>query len=190
MAEADLLGHPVMRRSADVRGRLRIRLTREWGSGPRACVIGCNPSTADALKEDPTSRWWNAWFELFGFGAYDAANLYPFRTSSPAECRRIVDGIDDGDWAARDGLHFTNLPELVRLAKSADQVFVCWGAIAWDDMWIEHVVEEIQTGEEPWPDLWCWGMTKAGAPKHPMARGKHRIPHDQKPILWRAGNTS
>ncbi len=53
-------------------------------------------------------------------------------------------------------------------------------------MWIEHVVEEIQTGVEPAPDLWYWGKTKSGAPTHPMARVKHRIPRDQKPILWRA----
>jgi hypothetical protein len=83
-------------------------------------------------------------------------------------------------------LHFTNLSALVAAAKAADQVFVCWGAIAWDQDWIEHVVEEIQTGEAPWPDLWCWGKTGSGAPKHPLARGLHRIPADQKPILWRA----
>ncbi|AHE56053.1 hypothetical protein [Sphingomonas sanxanigenens] len=35
-------------------------------------------------------------------------------------------------------------------------------------------------------DLWCWGKTKDGAPKHPMARGLHRIPRDQQPIMWRA----
>lgn len=71
-------------------------------------------------------------------------------------------------------------------ACAAHQVFVCWGAIAWDDLWIDHVVEEIQSGEGPYPALWCWGMTSSGAPKHPMARGKHRIPADQKEILWKA----
>lgn len=188
MTEAlDLFGAPVMRRSAYFAAdNVRIRLTRDWAPGPRALVIGCNPSTADASKDDPTSRWWNAWFKLFGFGGYDAMNLYPFCTSSPVECRRIVDGIQGGDWSARDMLHFTNLSALVAAAKAADQVFVCWGAIAWDQDWIEHVVEEIQTGEAPWPDLWCWGKTSSGAPKHPLARGLHRIPADQKPILWRA----
>lgn len=27
----------------------------------------------------------------------------------------------------------------------------------------------------------------SGAPKHPLARGKHRVPRDQTFILWRAG---
>lgn len=183
----DLLGEPMMRRKADFPyPGIRRRLSRDWGPGPRALVIGCNPSTANALVDDPTSRWWNAWFQLYGFGGYDAMNLYPFCTSSPAECRKIAEGGWVGDWDSRDAMTFLNLPALVRSAKAAHQVFVCWGAIAWDQQWIEHVVEHIQTGLAPWPDLWCWGATASGAPKHPLARGKHRIPHDQPPILWRA----
>jgi hypothetical protein len=188
MRDADLLGAPVLRKSAWFADPgARISLSRDWATGPRALVIGCNPSTADADKDDPTSRWWNAWFKLFGFAGYDAMNLYPFCTSSPAECRERVARVDAGlDYGDRDLLHFNNLPHLVEAAKKAAQVFVCWGAIAWDDAWVEHVVEEIQTGVEPYPDLWCWGTTASGAPKHPLARGKHRIAPDQKPILWRA----
>jgi hypothetical protein len=36
--------------------------------------------------------------------------------------------------------------------------------------------------------IWCWGTTTSGAPKHPLARGKHRIPVDQPAILWRAAH--
>lgn len=180
----DLFGFD-MHREAKFDGKNRLTLTRRWGGGPQACVIGCNPSTADAFKDDQTSRWWNAWFQEFGFGGYDAVNLYPFCTSSPGECRRIVDTIDHGAWDVRDDLHFVNLPHVVANAKTADKVFVCWGAIAWDDLWIEHVIGEIHNGDEPYPDLWCWGTTASGAPKHPMARGKHRIPLDQKPVLYR-----
>lgn len=183
----DLLGDPVIRRKADFPyPGCRRSLSRDWGPGPRALVIGCNPSDADAYREDMTTHWLNAWFQLFGFGGYDLWNLYPFCTSSPAECRRIVDGAAFGDWHTRDMMQYVNLPALVAAAKAAKQVFVCWGAIAWDQDWVEHVVEEIQTGPAPWPDLWCWGTTKAGAPKHPLARGAHRIARDQAPILWRA----
>lgn len=185
----NLFGEPVMQRSASfARPGVRRLLMRKWGPGPRALVIGCNPSDADAKKDDPTSRWWNDWFHLYGFGRYDAANLYPFCTSSPAECRQRADWAINGPaWDDRDDL-FANLDMLVMLAKRADHVFVCWGAIAWDSDWIEHVVEAIQTGVAPYPDLWCWGKTKSGAPMHPMARGKHRIAKDQAPILWRAAS--
>lgn len=187
MSDVDLFGRETMHRTAIFAGAERLELGRRWGPGPIACMIGCNPSTADAFRDDPTCLWWIKWCQLFGFGGFTAVNLYPFCTSSPDECRRIVEAAESGqDWAARDRIQFSNLPTLVRVSKAADQVFACWGNIAWDDVWIEHVVEEIQTGEGPYPDLWCWGMTNSGAPKHPMARGKHRIPRDQKPILWRA----
>ncbi|MBX5238646.1 DUF1643 domain-containing protein [Rhizobium sp. NLR22b] len=181
----DLFGNPPTY-DAEFQGKNRLTLSRWWGGGPRACVIGCNPSTADAKKDDQTSIWWNKWFHTNGFGGYDAVNLYPFCSSSPAECRRIVSTIEGGAWDVRDDLHFVNLPHVVAKAKAAAQVFVCWGAIAWDMDWINHVVEEIQSGEAPYPDLWCWGRTSSGAPKHPMARGPHRIQADQKAIVWRA----
>jgi hypothetical protein len=187
MLSTDLFGQDTMHRDATFAcDGQRLTLTRRWGEGPRACMIGCNPSRADARRDDPTCLWWINWSQLFGYGRFDAVNMYPFCTASPAECRKIADWENNGpDWHARDALQY-NLDVVVRTAKAADIVIACWGAIAWDDAWIEHVVEQIQSGEAPWPDLYCFGMTASGAPKHPMARGVHRIPRDQKPILWRA----
>jgi len=183
--ELDLFGESYVRGDASFVGDCRKTLSRWWAPGPRALVIGCNPSSANHNKNDPTSLWWNAWFRLFGFNGYDAVNLYPFCTSSPADCRKRVDAAFAGEWHDRDAL-LANVDHVAGMAKSAAQVFVCWGAIAWDDEFVEHVVEHIQTGEAPYPDLWCWGTTKLGAPKHPLARGVHRIRTDQPPILWRA----
>lgn len=184
--ELDLFGRDIMVRDATFAGDNRLTLTRSWGPGPMACFIGCNPSMAGKKADDPTSLWWIKWSRLFGFGRYTGVNMYPFVTSSPAECRKMADWKNNGpDWHARDAMQH-NLDVVEYEAKAADIVIACWGAIAWDDEWIEHVVERIQTGEEPWPDIYCFGKTLSGAPKHPMARGVHRIPIDQKPILWRA----
>lgn len=186
MTELDLFGKETMHRSARFVGGGRIELVRRWGPGPKACMIGCNPSLADAFDDDPTCRWWIEWCRLYGFGGFTAVNLYPFVSASPVECREVAEAAEGGaDYGARDLLHFVNLPAVVAAAKAADQVFACWGAIAWDQVWIDHVVEEVQSGEAPYPDLWCWGFTASGAPKHPMARGAHRIPRGQGPILWR-----
>jgi hypothetical protein len=186
--QTDLFGKPTIERGAVFLGGNRIELGRRWGPGPRACVIGHNPSDAGPDRDDPTTRWWTDWFTMYGFGSFVAVNLYPFVTSDPKECARIVANIYAGNaWHDRDALHFINLPAVVKVAKTADQVFVCWGAIAGhDEGWIEHVIEEVQTGVAPYPDLWCWGTNADGSPKHPMARGKHRIPRGQPPILWRA----
>jgi hypothetical protein len=189
MAEAlDLLGDPVMRRDATfLRPGVRLTLSRRWGPGPIACVVGCNPSDADALKDDPTSKWWNRWFQHYGFGGYDAPNVFPFVSPDPRVCKARVAKIWAGEWHDRDALH-ANLSHVAKLAKAADQVFVCWGNIAHDIDFdcVQQVIEEIQSNEGPWPDLWCWGTTKSGAPTHPMARGKHRIDPLAAPILWRA----
>jgi hypothetical protein len=176
-----LFDMPEMARDATFFGPYRIKLSRDWGDGPRALVVGCNPSAANALSDDPTSRWWNAWFKQAGFGGYDAANLYPFCTSSPVECRAIVEADSE---ETRHALYEVNLPALTELSKTASQVFLCWGAIAWDDAWISNVCREILRVRSQEPTLWCWGKTKTGAPKHPLARGKHRIQSTQAAIPW------
>lgn len=184
----DLFGEPVMRRDAKfLREGVRLTLSRRWGPGPIALVIGCNPSDADALKDDPTSKWWSRWFQHYGFGGYDAANVFPFCSPDPKVCKTTVKEAWAGEWYDRDALHH-NVSHVADLAKAAHQVFVCFGNIAndIDADYVELLVEHIQTGEAPWPDLWCWGKTGSGAPTHPMARGKHRIDPLVAPILWRA----
>lgn len=187
--DRDLFGGGFVEKWARFADHDRIELGRRWGEGPQACIIGHNPSKAGRRADDPTSIWWIKWCRSFGFGSYVAVNLYPWVSAHPRDCYVKCEAIEAGeDWGARDRLHFVNLPAVVKAAKRADQIFVCWGAIARDHDWIEHVIEEIQTGEEPWPDLWCWGTNKDGSPKHPMARGRHRVPKDQPPILWRAAH--
>jgi hypothetical protein len=165
----------------------RAELSRRWASnGKVAGVIGCNPSDANGDRDDPTSGWLTKWFRDNGFAAYRLWNLYPFVTSSPRECRRMADWENNGpDWWARDMLH-KNLSFVEKASREVDQVFVCFGAIAWDADWTQHFIEEIQQGVMPCPALWCWGFNNDGSPKHPMARGKHRIPNGQKALLWRA----
>jgi len=177
-------GH-VERSARFVKGN-RIELGRRWAeTGPVAAVIGCNPSDAGEDRDDPTCLWWTKWFREAGFAAYRAANLYPFISSSPKECRQRADWLNNGpDWYARDAIG-DNLVELCKITAAVDRVFVCWGAIAWDDGWVDQVLEEIAC-EGGNPALWCWGFNIDGSPKHPMARGRHRIPAGQKALLWRA----
>ncbi len=167
-------------------GQYRFTLTRVWRAGPPVCFIGLNPSTADHRTDDPTVRRWMHFAEAWGYGSFVAVNLYPFRTPSVAACRRWASWLDNGpDYHVRDVL-WGNADVMEREAKRAALVVACWGASAWDDDWIDHNVENIQTGLEPYPDLYCFGKTASGAPIHPMARGHHRVPDDAKPILWRA----
>lgn len=164
---------------------MRFTLWRQWGEGKTVCFIGHNPSTADHQVEDPTTRAWLDLAKANGFTRYVAVNLYPLRTPDVRECTRWAQFEKNGpDWYARDAIH-ENIGVVAREAKRADLVVACWGALCADPFMPDLVIEEIQSGEEPFPDLYCLGTTGAGDPKHPMARGKHRIPRDFKFKLWR-----
>ena len=172
-------------------GTYRFTLTRTWGEGGHVCFIGLNPSSADHRKDDPTVRRWIHFARAWGYCGFTVVNLYPFRSSTPAACRKWAGPAMAGpDWCARDALHFNNLPIVVEEAKRAALVVACWGAGAWDPEWVEHLCEQIQTGEAPLPDLHCFARSKDGSPVHPMARGRNRIPDHAQPMLWRAGSPS
>lgn len=91
------------------------------------------------------------------------------------------------DRPARDRIRRDNLPILVREAKAAALVVACWGAGAWDPESVDRMLGAIAAGEAPWPDVHCFGLTAGGAPIHPMARGRWRIPDHAKPMLWNVG---
>jgi hypothetical protein len=166
-------------------GANRLVLKRGWAEGPHVCFIGLNPSTADHLVDDPTVLRWMHFARAWGFGGFAAVNLYPFRTSS-AECRQWADWQNDGpNWYTRDDLNH-NLTVIAETTKIAHLTVACWGAAAWDLDWVEQAVEEITTGEDRWPHIYCFGKTATGAPIHPMARGKHRVPDTAQPVIWRA----
>lgn len=176
-AVADLF----MKRSARISqcGAYRWTLTRQWGEGPMVCYIGHNPSTADAEVDDPTVLAWIHFAKLNGFTGFVAVNLYPLRTPDVKECARWAAWDKNGpDWWARDRIH-ENMGVVERVAASAARVVACWGALCRDPFHAEAVLEEIDV------DLYCLGTTLAGDPKHPMARGKHRIQRDQRFTLWR-----
>lgn len=159
---------------------LRYSLSRDWSSRPRALIIGCNPSDADSEDDDPTVQWWLKWFFNNGYGGFDVCNLYPFVTPHPSKCREIISSCDV---ESKENL-FKNLALVRQKAAAASIVFVCWGNIAWDNDHVKSVISELKSIDGKTIDLWCWIKNKNGSPRHPLARGKHRIPLSQPAILW------
>lgn len=167
-------------------GKLRLTLVRAWDERPKVCFVGHNPSTADHRLDDPTVRRWMQFARAWGYGGLVAVNLYPVRTPDPDEARRWADWESSGpDWYIRDALHDNLDSIVVPETKRAGLVVACWGAIASDQDWVEHVLEEIMTGTEPWPDIHAFGVTQGSHPIHPMARGRNRVPDHAVPIVWR-----
>lgn len=185
------LAAPAMRRTAHLSddGRYRWVLRRRWAPGKRsACWIMLNPSTADAEVDDPTVREVIRFSRLWFCDAATVVNLYPFRSPHPSDCRRWANWEAHGpDWHARDVIE-RNGWIVAEESRRADIVIAAWGAAPWAQDWAQHLIEDrVVCGAVPCPNLHCLGTNTDGSPKHPLARGRHRVPREQRPILYRRG---
>lgn len=134
-------------------GQYRHSLTRKWGPGPTCVFIMLNPSTADAVEDDPTIRRCIGFAQREGCGSLEVVNLFGFRATSPADLKRAADPV--GRW---------NDQYLYAAVKFATgPVIAAWGAHgAWMDQ-SRKVRQMLRT-----KPLKCLGLTKAGEPKHPL----------------------
>lgn len=138
-------------------GQFRYLLTRpsEIAHPERGTVlfIMLNPSTADATQDDPTIRRCRGFARAWGCAGIAVANLYAYRATQPRELLTCPDpvGPDNDAW-------------LRRLASEYREAVCAWGANAPADR-VQQVVR-IFRNEGSW--LWCLGVTKSGAPRHPL----------------------
>lgn len=155
----------------------RDELRRIWNDElPLLVVCMLNPSIADAERNDPTILALIHFAKLWGYGGLLIVNLYSLRTPSPAEMMRHPEPIGSGNSKAINAA-------LDYARANGGQVLAAWGndgGFDGRDEWFCSVATKIYA-----LDLICLGVTKGWKPKHPMARGKHRIPRDQQPIVWR-----
>lgn len=66
----------------------RYVLWRRWSSRPLLVFIMLNPSTADALRNDPTIRKCIGFARRFGFGGIVVVNLFAYRATDPNDLRK------------------------------------------------------------------------------------------------------
>ena len=143
-------------------GPYRYHLGRCWDpEGPRLLVVGLNPSTADAARDDPTLRRCRGFARRWGFGGVDVVNLYARRATRPRDLWRADDpvGPETDAWIAA-------------AAARAAEVLVAWGHLGG-----RHGRDHVVAARLPGP-LQCLGTTQAGHPRHPLyiAYGTPRRP--------------
>lgn len=167
-------------------GTYRWTLTRTWDERPKLVVVMFNPSKADASVDDPTITLLCQIAAHNRFGGIVVVNGIPLRSSSPAEAADMVNTWDKRQaWYERDALQ-ANLAEIQTQVERAGAVLLAWGALADRcDLWFDHVLEEVTCAMPLSSELYCLGKTAAGYPKHPMARGKHKVPKDATLQLWK-----
>ena len=142
-----------------------------------ALWLGCNPSTANAEKHDPTSRQIEHFTKLWGYEAYIVVNPIPLVSSTPAEAIRWAAGYGWKD--ETDEIVTRNLAAIRQMVMLSHIRIACFGNLIGHSKILTDTLKAVGT------PLHCIGKTESGAPKHPLARGKHRVPADQHPILWK-----
>ncbi|WP_054022863.1 DUF1643 domain-containing protein, partial [Piscinibacter sakaiensis] len=158
----------------------RLALGRHWDDRPKLLVVMFNPSDADAEGDDPTVSLVMQIAAHNGFGGITVMNGIPLIDSKPASAIDMVNTWDiRQDWHQRDWLQ-RNLSEMICTeAGSTGAVLLAWGALA-DRCadWFDNVREEIECAVAEGTPIYCLGKTQGGYPKHPLARGKHKVRKD------------
>lgn len=137
----------------------RYRLWRRWGSGPRALWIMLNPSTADALIDDPTIRRCAGFTRAWGCGGFDVVNLFAVRATDPRELAHHPE--------PTGSMNLNVLQGVLKYGAWRHRV-AAWGtasvlsrsALRFKEKWLIRLA--------PAGNLECLGVTKAGHPRHPL----------------------
>lgn len=156
----------------------RYELRRVWDdTKPMLPVCMLNPSWADADQEDMTLLALIHFAKLWGYGGLLIVNFYAFRSPSPKEM--FAQGTKafgpDNDNYIKAAIQYA--------AANGGKLLAAWGNDG--NVGGYHTYFKLLARDSR-VDLICLGTTQSGQPKHPMARGKHRIPRDQQPIIWSA----
>ena len=146
-------------------GRFRYRLTRRWDeTAAVATFVMLNPSTADAVQDDPTIRRCIGFARSWGCGGLSVVNLYAYRATRPTDLWTVADPVGpDNDVHLRRAFEEAH--------ASGGPVVAAWGGRARTDR-VEVVLRLAGS-------MQVLALTKGGQPRHPLyLRG------DLQPFDW------
>ena len=146
----------------------RYSLTRVWDRDrPRVCFVMLNPSAADETQDDPTIRRCIRFSECWGYGSLTAVNVFAYRTHNPRDLKAAVDSVGTD-----------NVRHVSKAVRSAAVTIVAWGVHGHANEHSERLLSRIASP-------YCLGVTKHGAPKHPLYVVGSMLPEPYTPALER-----
>jgi len=154
----------------------RYRLWRIWDDSlPKALFIMLNPSTADAMLDDPTIRRCIGFAKSWGYGGIYVGNIFSLRSSNPKDLISNVLDIQLGYCVADRN------EESVRYMADICELVVC----AWGNSPILKQMEKHGLIVTDWMyelvgKSSYLAKSKDGTPKHPLYLKK-----DLKPIEYK-----
>lgn len=146
----------------------RYALSRVWDeAGRKLTYIMLNPSKATEMQNDPTIERCERRARALGFGGFAAVNLFALRETDPTKMRAHPAPNGPG-----------NDREILRAAGWADLVLCAWGV---HGAHLGRGAEVTGILRGAGRVLHVLGLTKAGAPRHPLY-----MPYAAQPRLWPA----
>ena len=129
----------------------RYSLARMWNRElPRVCFVMLNPSAADETQNDPTIRRCIRFAESWGKGSIVVVNLFAYRTHDPGILK-----------AAADPVGAENDAHVAEAIQSCNLTILAWGVHGHSSEHSRRMISRL-------PNAYCLGVTKLGAPKHPL----------------------
>lgn len=137
----------------------RYSLKREWFGGKGKMVfIMLNPSTADEKVDDPTVRRCMNRAMSDGYGCCEIVNLFAIRGTDPKVLKQVDDPVGP-----------ENDKHIERAVKSAKAVVIAWGN---HGQFLDRNCRVLEILSEHMAFCYCYGLTGAGEPKHPLYQRK------------------
>lgn len=137
-------------------GLYRYSLSRTWDITLQpACFVMLNPSTADAMQDDPTIRRCMNFARGWGNGGIVVVNLFAWRATFPEQLRQCQDPIGP-----------LNDQHIREAAILGHPLVMAWGATAWGRKRARQVVALLEHAGRT--DLHSLGRTRDGYPRHPL----------------------
>lgn len=147
----------------------RTHLFRAWGGGRRLCVIGQNPSKANAIVSDPTITRCVRRARDLRLDGLDMVNIFPLVTPYPDELFAHNDPLGLSHGIDADAA-------ILEHATAAGMVIAAWGGDSRQTARVLHVRDLLaQRGVA----LHALGFTKGGSPRHPS-----RLAYSVMPEPW------
>ena len=133
--------------------RYRYALWRTWSEGDgHVLFIGLNPSTADETQDDPTIRRCIGFAKQWGFGGLYMLNIFAYRATKVQDLKKADDPIGP------ENIHYLDM-----YFDRAGCNVACWGS---QGIYRNQGIAVVNRfGRE---NLFCFGLTKNGQPKHPL----------------------
>jgi len=132
----------------------RYRLLRRWdATRPTVCFVMLNPSTADNTQDDATIRRCTNFAKSWDFGSLEVVNLFSFRATKVPDLKKApIQNGPESDFHLQAAL------------STAALVVAAWGNHGTP----ERVGAVLSLMKEANKQMHCLGMTKLGAPRHPL----------------------